>query len=101
MKKCFYLLVTFVCLAGSVFAAPVVRIRGKIVEAGSNKPIDFADIFLLSGENEMPVYQTLPERDGHFVLTDVGDGSYTLLIRLVGFDVFTRPDILLNASTPL
>ncbi|MDR1557404.1 MAG: TonB-dependent receptor, partial [Tannerellaceae bacterium] len=39
--------------------------------------------------------------DGHFVLTDVGDGSYTLLIRLVGFDVFTRPDILLNASTPL
>jgi outer membrane receptor protein involved in Fe transport len=102
MKKCFYLLLTFVFLAGSVYAlAPIPRIKGKIVEAGSNKPIDFADIFLLSGDDEMPAYQALPESDGRFTLMDVRDGTYTLLVRLIGFDVYTRPDIVVNASTSL
>jgi outer membrane receptor protein involved in Fe transport len=69
------------------------------VEAGSNKPIDFADIFLLSGESGEAAYQSLPESDGRFVIMDVSEGSYTLLVRLIGYDVYTRPDIVLNGST--
>ncbi|MDR2810262.1 MAG: TonB-dependent receptor [Tannerellaceae bacterium] len=101
MKTCFYLFLTFILLAASVEAVSVPRIKGKLVEAGSNKPLDFADIFLLSGEDATPAYQSLPEEDGRFVIMDVRDGTYTLLIRLVGFDVYTRPDIVLNTSTPL
>jgi outer membrane receptor protein involved in Fe transport len=100
MKKCFYLLLAFVCFSLPVYAA-VPRIKGKLVEAGSNKPIDFADIFLLEGENERPAYQALPESDGSFTLMDVRDGTYTLLVRLIGFDVYTRPDVRLNGSTSL
>jgi outer membrane receptor protein involved in Fe transport len=94
-------MLTSLCLAGSVYAIPETRIKGRLVEAGSNKPIDFADIFLLSGENDVPAYQSLPESDGRFTLADVRDGTYTLLVKLVGFDVYTRPDIVLNASTPI
>jgi outer membrane receptor protein involved in Fe transport len=101
MKKCFYLILTLVCLSGPVCANPVARIKGKLVEAGSNKPIDFADIFLLRAEDGLPAYQSLPEEDGHFVIAGVHDGTYTLLVRLVGFDVYTRPGIVLDASTPL
>ncbi|KAA6309239.1 hypothetical protein EZS27_039230, partial [termite gut metagenome] len=99
MNKCFYLLLTYMCLVGSAYATPVPRIRGKIVEAGSNRPINYADIFLLSGKNETLVYQSLPENDGSFTIMDVRDGNYTLYIRLVGFDVYTRPNIVLNVST--
>ncbi|MDR1918588.1 MAG: TonB-dependent receptor family protein [Tannerellaceae bacterium] len=99
MKKCFYLFLTSLCLSASLYAAPLPRIRGKIVEAGSLKPIEFADILLLAGEEGKPAYQSLPESDGRFTILDVRAGSYTLLIRLMGFDVYTRPDIVLNAST--
>jgi outer membrane receptor protein involved in Fe transport len=68
------------------------------VEAGSNKPIDFADIFLLVSGREAPVSHTLPEDDGRFSISDVRDGEYTLLIKLVGFDVYTRSSIVLSAS---
>jgi outer membrane receptor protein involved in Fe transport len=99
MKKCFYLMLVFLSLVGSVYAAPVPRIRGKLVEAGSRKPIDFADIFLLSGESGQAAYQSLPESDGQFVFADVREGSYTLLVRLIGYDVYTRQDVVLNGST--
>ncbi|MDR1357110.1 MAG: TonB-dependent receptor [Tannerellaceae bacterium] len=99
MKKCFYLMMTLVCMTGSICANPVPRIKGRLVEAGSNQPIDFADILLMSGDNATPAYQSLPESDGRFVLSDVRDGTYTLLVRLIGFDVYTRPDIILDAST--
>lgn len=101
MTKCVFLILTFVCLFGSMNAAPVPRIKGKIVEAGSSKPIDFADIFLLESGNDLPVSHTLPESDGGFVLMDVHDGEYMLLIRLVGFDVYTRSNIVLNSSVVL
>ena len=101
MKKYFYLVLTCVSLAASVCAVAAPRIKGKLVEAGSYKPIDFADIFLLRGEDAVPAYQSLPDGDGNFVVADVRDGTYTLLVRLVGFDVYTRPDIVLDAATPL
>ncbi|MDR0431299.1 MAG: TonB-dependent receptor family protein [Tannerellaceae bacterium] len=101
MKKCFYLMLTMLCLAVSIHAASNPRIKGKIVEAGSGKPIDFADVLLFVNGNETPLLHTLPEPDGSFALSGVPDGEYTLLIKLVGFDVYTHPNLLLNASTPV
>ncbi len=98
MKKCFFLVLTLLCLVFSVHAAPVPRIKGKLVEAGSRKPIDFADVLLFRQGNENPVAHSLPETDGTFVITDVQSGQYTLLIKLVGFDVYTKSDIVMNGG---
>ncbi|MDR1344340.1 MAG: TonB-dependent receptor [Tannerellaceae bacterium] len=87
-------------MTSSVCAYAADRIKGRLVEAGNGNPIDFADILLMSGNDVMPAYRSLPESDGRFVIVDVRDGAYTLLVRLIGFDVYTRP-ILLDASTPI
>lgn len=100
MKKCFYLIVILLCLVCTINAAPNPRIKGKLVEAGNRKPIDFADVLLFVNGNENPVSHTLPESDGRFAISNVSDGEYTLLIKLVGFDVYTRSNIVLNTSTP-
>jgi outer membrane receptor protein involved in Fe transport len=94
-------MLTFVCLFSSLNAAPAPRMKGKVLEAGSRKPIDFADIFLMESGNDSPVSHTLPESDGSFVLMDVPDGEYTLFIRLIGFDVYTRSNIVLNSPAVL
>lgn len=101
MKKCFYLIALLFYLISDMYAAPVPRIKGRLVEAGSRAPIDFADVFLFRNGADQPLAQTLPASDGSFVLTDVKDGEYTLLVKLIGFDVYTRAGVVLTASVPV
>jgi len=97
MKSLFFLY-TLLCLTLTV-SASVPRIKGKVVEAGKSIPIDYADIILIEKGKINPVLHTLPETDGEFILSDIKDGEYSLLVRAVGFDVYTRSGIVLNPST--
>lgn len=99
MKKCFYLIVALLCFSLSVSAAPISRIKGKIVDAGTNQPLDFADVLLFKKGDSNPVFHALPDRDGSFGIAGVKNGEYSLMIRLVGYDLFTRPDIVLASSS--
>lgn len=40
-------------------------------------------------------FHALPDRDGTFRIADVKDGKYNLLVRLVGYDLYNRPGIVL------
>lgn len=93
MKKCFYLILTFLSFSCFVLATPISRIKGKIVDASNNNPIDAADVFLFRQGNTNPIYQALPEMDGSFNIPDIKDGTYSLLIRLVGYDLYSKTDI--------
>lgn len=77
MKKCFCLLLTLLCISYSVMAAPGFRIKGKIVDANNNQPIDFADVLLFREGDVNPVFHALPDPDGTFRIADVKDGSIT------------------------
>ena len=97
MKKCFCLLLTLLCISYSAVAASGFRIKGKIVDANNNQPIDFADVLLFREGDVNPVFHALPDRDGTFRIADVKDGKYNLLVRLVGYDLYNCPGIVLDA----
>lgn len=99
MKKCFCLIVVLLCFSLSVTAAPLTRIKGKIVDAGTNKPLDFADVLLFKKGDDNPVFHALPDMDGSFGIADVKNGEYSLMIRLVGYALFTRQNIVLASSS--
>ena len=99
MKKCFYLIVTFLCFTCSVLAVPAFRVKGKVVDAGSRGPIEVADVFLFKQGNVNPVYQALSGIDGSFAIPDVKEGEYSLMVRLLGYDVYTRPNLILKSSS--
>jgi hypothetical protein len=101
MRKGIWLILILWCVQAPVMAAPVIRIKGKIVEAGSHAPIDFADVLLFVKGGSQPVSHTLPDTDGRFAFTDVEAGEYTLIVRLIGFDIYTKPDIHLPASSAI
>ncbi|MDD4193259.1 MAG: carboxypeptidase regulatory-like domain-containing protein, partial [Mangrovibacterium sp.] len=101
MKKCFcgvLFLLWLVFSATSLCAVP--RIAGQIVDAESQKPIDFADIFLYAKGEPGPAFYGSPDTQGRFMIDGIKDGEYTLIVRLVGYDIFSRPEIKLSAETP-
>ncbi len=93
MKTYVNLLVFIICFASSAWAVPPHQIKGRIVDAETRKPVDFADVLLFTPGNETPVTHTLPEADGTFEINGLKQGTYNLLIRLVGYDVYTKTDI--------
>ena len=47
----------------SAVAASGFRIKGKIVDANNNQPIDFADVLLFREGDVNPVFHALPDPD--------------------------------------
>ncbi|MCD7936413.1 MAG: TonB-dependent receptor [Tannerellaceae bacterium] len=89
----------FLCVPFSVFANSSPSIKGKVVEAGNHTVIDYADIILFSKGTDQPVAHTFPDANGTFVLSGVKDGEYSLLIRLVGFDIWSREGIIIHGGS--
>ncbi len=73
------------------------NIKGKLLESGTEKVIDYADLFLYkNGVSEKPVMQTFPNEKGEFIFNEVENGTYTLMVRLIGYDIVTVKDIVIN-----
>ena len=89
----------FSCLPA--WAADTVRLRGRLIDASTREAINYADIFLFEAGAEKPLRQTFPDERGQFLFADLRDGDYTLLVRLMGYDVLTRPDIRLRGAVSL
>ena len=80
MKKLFntLLLLTFTI---SVFAAEV---TGKVIDAGTKKPVDFANVSVLQGSDPAPVKGTVTDEKGEFAL-ELANGTYTLVVSFMGY----------------
>ena len=76
------------------------QIKGSLKDAETKEAIDFADVLLFKAGAEQPFMQTLPNEKGAFNLQAVQEGSYTLMIRLVGYDLFSQEDIVLDSEHP-
>lgn len=74
-------------------------IKGYLKDADSGKVIDFAEIFLYKDEHVESMLQTYPNEEGLFVFNQVSDGTYTLMIKLFGYDIYTRKLVLTGQSS--
>ncbi|MCC8153656.1 MAG: carboxypeptidase-like regulatory domain-containing protein, partial [Tannerellaceae bacterium] len=92
---CFY---SFLCIVLSLSATnvPTFSIKGKLVEAGSRMVIDYADVMLFNGNSDQPVAHTFPDSEGNFSLSGIQPGKYNMLVKLIGFDIYTQADITID-----
>lgn len=86
MKK--RLIILFLIIANSLnlFAAEV---TGKVIDAGTKQPIDFANVSVLKADGEGTngeslVTGTITDEKGNFTL-DIKDGEYTLVVSFMGY----------------
>lgn len=96
MKKTTCILLALM-ISASLWANSDGNIKGKLLESGTEKVIDYADLFLYkNGVSEKSVMQALPNEKGVFIFNEVENGTYTLMVRLIGYDILTVKDIVIN-----
>ncbi len=79
MKK---LLNTFFLLLSVSTSLMAAQLTGKAIDFGTKKPIDFANVSVMQGDQL--VTGTITDADGNFTL-DLKDGQYTLVVSFMGY----------------
>lgn len=98
---CHLLLLSLLFFTVSISAASLAKIEGKIIDVADNSPVDYADIMLFEQGNDNPVSHTLPQADGSFLFSGIKEGQYSLVVRAVGYDIYTKTNILLKKESSL
>ncbi|MBN2764791.1 MAG: TonB-dependent receptor [Paludibacteraceae bacterium] len=88
MKKYFSILI-LIFLTLPAFALQT--IRGKIVDAGTQAPLDFVNVALIKQNSETPTAGVVSDGNGNFLLPNVANGKYTLRITFVGYNPIELP----------
>lgn len=77
------------------------EIKGIILEKGSGRPVEFADVLLLKKGETAVVANTLSDTKGLFRLTGIHSGNYALMVRLVGYDVYMQETVSVLSGKPI
>lgn len=92
MKKIFFL-ATVLFWAIPTFA--LYEIKGKIVDAATQEPLDFVNVALFKQNVSTPTTGVVTNEKGDFILPQVPNGKYTLQVSFVGYNPINIP---LNVS---
>nr|MBP6635917.1 carboxypeptidase-like regulatory domain-containing protein [Paludibacter sp.] len=88
MKK---ILSTMLLALFAVSAFALQTIRGKIVDANTQTPLDFVNIVLVKSNSETPTAGVVSDEKGNFLLPNVPNGKYTLKISFIGYNPIELP----------
>lgn len=99
MRKGFITIVLLLFVQICISASVTPRIKGQIVEKDTDTPIEFATVVLtLKGDNKA-LANTYTDADGKFSFSEIADGEYALIVRSVGYDLYSNSAITLTASS--
>jgi outer membrane receptor protein involved in Fe transport len=96
MKKILYFVLF---LAFSLPSLAAVSIKGKVVDASTQSPLDFVNVTVFKTGNSIPVASVVSNASGDFTLPTVNNGKYSLRISYVGYN--TRNQELTVLEKPL
>ncbi len=75
-------------------------IRGRVLDADLNEPIEYANIVLYLQRDSTQVTGTITNREGNFQLTGIRPGSYYVEISFIGYHTDTIDDVEITPGTP-
>lgn len=90
-------LVAMGLLAGAAAAAPLGKVRGKVIAADSGEPIGFADVSLVPADSTQHPVGGYTNADGTY-LFEVAPGRYTLRVRAISYTAQAVADIAVTAG---
>jgi outer membrane receptor protein involved in Fe transport len=99
-----YLLLIISCLLFTNllgYAAPASSIRGKTVAFGTGTPVNFGQITLTDKGGSKEIATTSPNDNGEFILSGIEAGEYHLTIHALGFDIYTKKNIVMKNESVL
>lgn len=96
MKKLLPLLICLATFATS-FAQTLHTVSGSVQDQQAAS-LPFTNVLLLKGIDSTLVKGTLTDQNGHFVLDQVPDNEYVLVVSMIGYKKFTSSKFSLNRT---
>lgn len=100
MKRTHTSIVLIILLCVIVTTPALAQVGGFVKDKETGDPVEYADVILMDKETQTVVDNISSETNGHFRFTGISNGEYYLLVRLIGYDIFTNESIVINSSTP-
>lgn len=76
-------------------------ITGRVTDSLSHFPLDYATITLFAKGNAKPLDGTTTNKSGHFQLTNVAPGSYTIVAEFIGYRPVTISNVAVEEKNPV
>lgn len=82
----------FLCFLFSTFLIPLFayNLSGKIIDSASSNPLDFVNVALYKQDGDAPIKGIVTDENGHFQISSVENGKYTLQFSFVGYNTYSR-----------
>ncbi|MDY2586714.1 TonB-dependent receptor domain-containing protein [Winogradskyella aquimaris] len=100
MKLNLPLLVIFFLCASLTFAQKEIKVEGKVVEEGTNIPLEYATITIKSVPDNKVVTGGITDIDGNFEL-DIKPGTYNIYVEYISYQTKEYLNKILNSSINL
>lgn len=76
------------------------EIRGQVIEAGSEEPLEYVNIVLIREADSTMVGGGITDQRGYFHLSGVPGGAYQLQMSFIGFEPMSVDGIVVNRQNP-
>jgi ferric enterobactin receptor len=96
-----YILFIILVLISTILSAqaPVVTVKGKIVDSLSSAPLPYASIRVFDSKQKKLVNGHAAAENGDFSV-DLPSGTYYAIVEYMGYTAHTTPDFILSADNP-
>ena len=74
------------------------QVKGSLKDVQTGEVINFADVLLYKTGNSQSPLLSFPDDKGEFLFKEVPDGTYTLMVRLMGYDIFSSKPLEVTAG---
>lgn len=82
----YFILVTFVCIAGNLFSQQNNLVSGTVIDKISQKPVEFVNV-MLTDKDSAVVKGTVTDKKGRFSLTGIDPGTYKISFTYIGYAI--------------
>ncbi len=77
------------------------QLKGRVQDATTKKPVEYATVLLLPAEGTTPIASTTCDDQGHFELNRLPAGTFRLQLSFVGYAPLIQPVTVTSAATDL
>ena len=77
------------------------KIKGKLIDSASRKPIEYATISIFPADSKKPVNGAVSDNKGNFTVDNIAAGTYKLVAEFIGYKADTLYNISVNKEHPV
>ncbi|MDB5151443.1 MAG: Ferric enterobactin receptor precursor [Mucilaginibacter sp.] len=100
--RIFFILLFFLCsvlvLKAQPYNNPKGNISGKVIDAVTKQPVDYATVSVFKDGNTSPINGVVTDINGSFAITNLNPGEYSIAVDFIGYQKKTMDHLTISAA---